>query len=249
VSNSDAGEQLHHLLWERGLQFLGGQTASQSHEITNVLNIINELVGLQEDLLWALSQGRDVDPSRFDEILGKIKAQIERGNRIVRAVNQFAHSADHARSVFDLKGALERITFIAQRAATLGRTQLDTEFPDETLVMENNPLYLQQAVFTAFEIALAASTVQRRITVSYTLQDDGVEIVVDSADPMASHAEAGEKLVFLGHLLRALGARLTTTIDEEGGQPHRLAMYFPRYVDEADAPGAAGAEPTEGAAE
>ena len=214
------------LLWERGLQFLGGQTAKQSHEVTNVLNIINEMAGLMSDLLYAADEGRPLDTGRLQQLTQKIAAQVQRGEKIVRNINRFAHSADTPLGVFDVKTALERVCFIADRPARLGKTSLDTGFPAETIALENNPLGFQQAVFTCIEVALLAATQTRRITVSYKLPEQGVRITIHSADPMIIEAPAAAKLAFLEQLVPALGGDLVTRPNAE--DPHRLVLFFPR---------------------
>mgnify|MGYP001085341182 CR=1 FL=1 len=220
------------LLWERGLQFLGGQTAAQSHEVTNVFNIINELAGLLGDLVYGLKHGRDVDPERFREIADKIAFQVQRGNTIVRTINQFGHSADTLRALIDLRTVLERICFIAQRPANLSKTRLETAFPEDTVALENSPLGLEQAVFTAFEIGLAASDTERHMTISYALPGDGVEITVHSADPLTETAEAAAKAAFLVLLLDALGGRFVDAPFD--GDPHRIVMHFPAVAPPDD---------------
>jgi hypothetical protein len=217
------------LLWERGLQFLGGQTASQAHEITNVLNIINEMVGLMGDLLYGAEHGRPLDPARLVELTQKVAAQVQRGNQIVRAINQFGHSADVPRAVFDLKGMLERIAFIAQRPATLSKTRLVTDFPEQTISLENSPLGFQQAVFTAFQIALAASGEQRHITLRYALADGGVRIEVQSADALGDRAAIADNEAFLRLLVEALGGRVERLMEPD--DPRIVAMYFSKGTD------------------
>lgn len=218
------------LLWERGLQFLGAQTASQSHEVTNVLNIINEMVGLMGDLLYGAQQGRPLDNDRLTELTTKIAAQIQRGNKIVRAINQLGHSADKPRAVFDLQAMLERITFIARRPATLNKTRLETDFPEQTVSVESSPLGFQQAVFTAFEIALAAASDKRRITIGYTLTSEGAELTVHSDDPLGDHEEVADKAAFLRLLVSTLGGRIIALLAEN--DPHRIIFTLPKRVQE-----------------
>ncbi|MFH2010675.1 MAG: hypothetical protein ABI333_29005 [bacterium] len=224
-------EQDSRLLWERGLQFLGGQTAAQCHEVTNVLNIINEYAGLLGDLLHGSKGGEDLDLSRLETIAQKIATQVRRGETIVRAINQFAHSADTPRALFDVQELLGRICFIAQRPANLARTELHTRFPEASITLENSPLGFEQAVFTAFEIALASSAERRRITVGYTLDERGVEIGVHSADPIVPGGEAAAKATFLAHLMAALRGAVTGA--PGGSDAHRIVLFFPRiqYVE------------------
>jgi C4-dicarboxylate-specific signal transduction histidine kinase len=219
----DAGDW--RLLWQKGSSFLGRMTASQSHEVTNVLNIINELAGLMDDLLQAGAEGRPVNHAKLREIVGKIAFQVQRGERLVRSINQVAHSADQTVAMVDVRELLERITFIAQRPASLRKTRLETRFPAETLVTETNPLGLQHAVFLGIEVALGAAAEKREIGVEYALSGEGVEISIRSADPMAPGPEATEKLGLLTQLLQALGGRLVTGPSQ--GEAHRLVLFFP----------------------
>ena len=218
------------LLFERGLQFLGRQTASQSHEVTNVLNIINEMAGLMGDLLYSAGQGRPLDPDRLTQLTTKIAAQVKRGNQIVRAINQFGHSADKPLAVFDVQAVLERITFIAQRPASLHETLLETDFPEQTVALENSPLGFQQAVFTAFEIALAAATDKRRITIGYRLVSEGLLLTVHSDDPLIDHEDVAEKAKFLRLLVATLGGQVITLLDDDA--PHRIELLFPKQTGE-----------------
>ena len=53
------------LLRTNGLAFFGTVIAGQSHEVTNVLNIVHELAGLQRDLLQGTESGRPIDVDKL----------------------------------------------------------------------------------------------------------------------------------------------------------------------------------------
>jgi len=219
-------EQEGQLLRKEGLAFFGKIMAGQSHEVTNVLNIINELVGLQGDVLHGVEQGRPVDVDKLKQIIERVQKQVKRGETIVRHMNRFAHSVDCPVTVFDLKESLERIVSLARRSATLAKTVLDTEFPDESIPLETSPFGLKQAVFGCIEIALAASAGERRISVGYRVLDQGAEIVVASADPVLPQPNAGERESLIRLLMRQLGGDLTAS--PGAGDPHRFLLFFPR---------------------
>jgi len=215
------------LLRERGLGFLGGQTAAQCHEVTNVFNTINEMVGLMGDLLWeAQDKGRPLDPERLAELTGRVATQIQRGSEIVRAINRFGHSADTPRAVFDLQTILAQIAFMSRRPAASSETTLETDFPDQSLSLENSPLGFQQAIFTALEIALSASGEKRRITLGYTLTDSGARIDVVSDDALTDRHTLAEQGPFLRLLVQSLGGRVERLMEPEA--PHRITLLFPR---------------------
>lgn len=228
-------EQDCQLLRRTGLAFFGGVVAGQTHELTNVHNVINELTGLQADILAAAERTSIPDIERLKGITERIRNQVKRGETIVRTMNRFAHSVDGPVLVFDVKEALERITFLAQRAANLGKTALERDFSERSASLETNLFGFNQAVFTCIEMALAASGEHRRITVGYRVLDKGVEIKVTSADPIPSAPDVIEKRTHLGPLLHELGGE----VDAEPGadDPHRFTLLFPRPVQHAD-PGA-----------
>ena len=214
------------LLRRTGLVFFGGILAGQTHELTNVHNVINELTGLQEDVLAAAEGARIPDVEKLRRITEKIRSQLERAETIVRSMNRFAHSVDGPVLVFDVKEALERITYLAQRAANLGKTALDQDFPTRSASLETNLFGFNQAVFTCVETALAASREHRRISVGYRVLETGVEITVMSADPIPAVPGVIGKRSHLGPLVRELGGRVAA--EPGADDPHRFTLFFPR---------------------
>ena len=99
-----------------GVRFFGEMSASISHEIKNVLAIINENAGLLQDMLRMSEKGMPLSPERLLGLAQSITRQVARGDRIVKGMNQFAHSADHPQEMVDVG---EVITFMANLAARL----------------------------------------------------------------------------------------------------------------------------------
>ena len=62
---------------EIGLQFFGKMTASISHEIKNVLAIINENAGLLEDLALLAGRGAAIDPQRLTNMSQAVMKQVK----------------------------------------------------------------------------------------------------------------------------------------------------------------------------
>jgi C4-dicarboxylate-specific signal transduction histidine kinase len=122
------------------LRFFGAITASISHEINNVLAMVNELSGLFEDSLMMARKGRPLDPERLSGIAERISGQVERGKQIVTGLNSFAHCVDNPRSSLDLAENLEQITALCQRFARLRRAELTVRAPE-------TPVHLQGCAF------------------------------------------------------------------------------------------------------
>lgn len=214
------------LLRAQGLAFFGAIMSAQSHEVTNVLNIINELIGLQGDTLHGVEEERPVNVDKLKQIVERIRNQVIRGESIVKGMNRFAHSVDCPVTVFDLKEAIEQITSLAERPANLAKTVLDREFPDGSMSLDTSPFGFKQAVFKCIEIALADSIEKRHITVSYQVLDEGARITVESADPILLQPNLAEKEAFLLLLMRQLGGKLMAS--PGAGDSHRFLLFFPR---------------------
>ncbi|WP_320169194.1 sensor histidine kinase [Maridesulfovibrio sp.] len=78
------------------LVFFGQISAAISHDLKNVLAIINEDAGLLHDFSLMAAQGMELDPERLGRVAGKIQNQVRRGDTIIKNMNRFAHSVDKA---------------------------------------------------------------------------------------------------------------------------------------------------------
>jgi signal transduction histidine kinase len=213
------------VLHDYGLEFFGRILAGQTHELTNVLNVIHELTGLQDDILAAAAPARDPSAERLKQIVEKVRQQLQRGDRLVRALNRFAHSVDRPVMNFDLREALEQIGALAQRPAHLAKTTLDLEFPAQSASLETSLFGFQHAVYTGIELALAAAGQQRRIVVGYRLREAGVDITMVSADRLPSGPAAMETRALLGRLMQELGGQVAA--ESAADASRRITLCFP----------------------
>lgn len=208
------------------LAFFSRIAAGQSHELANVLNTINELVGLQMDHLAIGEREGPVDLHRLERICGRIRAQIDRGGKIIRAVNRFAHSADVPRAVFDVRETVDRIVHLAERWTRLKKVELRAELPEETMAIENRPFLFQWAVFLCIEAALLAATEENRIAVGLKVGRDGVEVSVTSADPVPQNEEIESRIAALRLVVDTLGGELRAGAG--GRDADRFVFSVPR---------------------
>ncbi|MFC2144463.1 hypothetical protein ACFLQM_02115 [Acidobacteriota bacterium] len=212
---------------DESIAFFGKIIAGQSHEVTNVLNIISELAGLQLDLLRVEEQDLPVNLPRLQEVTARIRHQVNRGETIIRNVNGFAHSADLPVAVFDLKEVLERVLFLAQRSARLAQVELVSDLPAESIALESNPFCIQQAVFTCIEMALRSASDIRRVVVDYVVGEDGAEIRITTADGATEDENEDERLESLQLLLESIGGSVVKRPgDELAGV---LVLRVPRH--------------------
>ena len=99
-----------------GVRFFGEMCASISHEIKNVLAIINENAGLLQDIISMQEKGIPMAPERLSRLARSISRQVNRGDGIVKGMNRFAHSTDVAVETVDVG---ELVQFMARLAGRL----------------------------------------------------------------------------------------------------------------------------------
>jgi len=140
-----------------GVLYFGRVAAGLSHELSNVLNIINELAGLQRDIAAAAVEGGgDARFARFADLAQRIKAQVSRGEAINRGLHRFAHSVDNADTSFDLGELLGLLAFLEERPARLARVALDVHPPEHGLALCGDPFSLLLALHACVGAALRA---------------------------------------------------------------------------------------------
>lgn len=192
-------------LLAHGLRFLGQQTARQSHELTNVLNIINELVGLLDDMVRAIATGRNVEPDRFGEVAAKIQRQIQRGQSIISGLNRFAHSVDRLCGTFPVSGLREQVSFLAARSLRLQRAKLEIAEQHRDVTIGGYLLGYQQVVLTALDLALAVGAAQHNLALRFEAQEAVLEIIIEADTPLASTESTRALEQLLQELASALG--------------------------------------------
>lgn len=161
------------------LRFFSAVTASVTHELNNVLSIINQTGGLLEDLLYGVSQGEELKLEQLERIAEKISLQTQRGIDIIKRLNSFAHTCDNPVAEFDVYELTSGIVELSQRFADLCRVKLILNADQSRSVeVNNNPLKIQQVVFLILREIFIASNRDESIDVLCTARDDNAEIEV-----------------------------------------------------------------------
>lgn len=167
-----------------GEAVLGRLVAGTSHELTNVLNIIGELAGLQEDILRDAAGGDAPDPGRLAELADRVRHQTERGQTLLRQLNRFAHSVDHTDEAYDVGDMLESLVALSDRFARLVRTELELRPPVDDVTVVGDPFAMLVAVFTCVDAALGGADSARRIRLLTERTPTGARVTVESGDPV-----------------------------------------------------------------
>ncbi len=164
MSGSDKTDQ--DLLHERGLAFFGAITASVSHELNNVISIIDQNAGLMEDLLAGSRAGRAVPEEKLERIAATVQEQTQRGLTIIRRLNSFAHSVDQAQIEFDLVKTISNLSALCTRLASLKKVHLEFDSTHASLPITGSPFLVQQLLFLVISCMLAESAKDDSIRIS-----------------------------------------------------------------------------------
>lgn len=158
-----------------GLQFSGSMTASISHELKNVLAIVNENGGLLGDLAMLAAKGRPLDPERLKTISGNIYRQVQRADVIIKRLNRFAHSAHEQASSQDIREVLAFTAALAARLATMKGVTFAV-VPGDPVQIEVRPFALENLLWLCLKHLLAVTEGDR--TVEMDAAESGGRVIL-----------------------------------------------------------------------
>ena len=210
---------------EAGLQFFGKISASISHEIKNTLAIINENAGLLEDFSLMADKGLPLDPARVKTLAGKIMAQIQRANGIVKKMNRFAHSVDDSVKTVDLKEILDFVATLSARLASMRGITLELKPATSRVTITTIPFFLENIIWLCLNISMDAVGREKTVGLVAEESEKGLRIrftqLEGLADTLADRFPADPEKALLG----ALKAELAVDFRAE-----ELVLYLPRDI-------------------
>jgi len=161
---------------ETGLQFYGTITASVSHEIKNVLAIINENAGLLEDFTLMADRGKPIDPARLKIMAAAVKKQIGRADGILNNMNRFAHSIDEIFSEVDLNQTIEQFTALTERFASMRGVKVDLQIPASPITIRTAPFLLMNLLWLCLDFCMSASADEKLLELVVEETENSVRI-------------------------------------------------------------------------
>jgi C4-dicarboxylate-specific signal transduction histidine kinase len=151
------------IIGKEGLQFFGKMSASISHEIKNVLAIINENAGLLEDLALMAEKGRQIDMDRVKTVAGKIRNQVVRADNIVKNLNRFAHGADDFKGEVELDDALRFVVMLSSRLFDMHGVSLEQTPVDNSVLITTTPFLLQNLLWLCMNFAMEVTGEEKKV--------------------------------------------------------------------------------------
>jgi hypothetical protein len=214
-------------LHEMELAFFGTITASISHELNNVLSIINEYSGLLADLVAADKEGIPIEKEKINKIAQNIIDQIKRERDIIKLLNRFAHRVDSPVVQFNLNDLANDIVRLARRFASIKKVTLEITLPQESISLTNNPFGVQHAIFSCLNLVLDFSNTNDIIITE--LEQEDLQSIVNIRSRLVEQNEQSEKkMENLSLILENVGGKIKTKLINEKSQITKL--YLPLSI-------------------
>jgi len=172
-----------HSLDSTGIQFFGRVSASISHEIKNVLAIMNENAGLLEDFVMMAGKGVPLSNERLDGLAMALHKQIQRVDGIVIKMNRFAHSADRPMENVDLYDAICLVTDICSRIIDLKGVNVNTIQPASPVIVNTHRFYVQNMLWAYIEGIMTVLNPEETLQIETNKIQNGAEIIFSFEAP------------------------------------------------------------------
>lgn len=212
-------------LQREGVALFGRVSSGLSHELSNVFNIINELAGLEQDIVSASRGDGSAATVRIADLAARIKAQVARGEEFNRLLHQLGHSVDTTCTAFDLGELLKLLGGLEARKARLARVELTLRPPQQPVTLTGDPFALLLALDACVSGAMEVAAADRGVEVRVEDADGNVRVVVESAEPPAAGGE--DPLTPSALRLGAAAWRATITMQSQPGKPYRITLALP----------------------
>lgn len=212
---------------ETGLRFFGKMTASISHEIKNVMAIINESAGLLEDYSLMAEKGLPIDPARLKTVSQRVAAQIRRADGITANMNRLAHSVDGFQRSVDIKETLELAVGLAQRLADMRSVTLEFTPPSDFVTVITSPFHLQNLIWQVLDFAMDASGDGKTVGLFFETDRESVKIRFVGLEELRNLSEAA----FPTEKEEALLQMLNATIHQDV-KAREIHLILPKDMDQ-----------------
>jgi signal transduction histidine kinase len=164
------------IVTESGLQFFGKMTASISHEIKNVLAVINENAGLLEDLARMADEGAAIEPQRLKNMSRTVMKQVSRADAIMNNMNRLAHSVDESIKTIDLNDLLELLVALSNRFASMRGVGIQSKRNQGPVKLRTSPFFLMNLLWLCLDFAMDAAGEDKIVELVTQKTETGIEV-------------------------------------------------------------------------
>jgi signal transduction histidine kinase len=164
------------IVTETGLQFFGKMTASISHEIKNVLAIINENAGLLEDLALMADGGAAIETQRLKNMSQTVMKQVSRADAIMKSMNRLAHSVDESTKTIDLNDILELLVALSGRFASTRGVDVQPKLNEGPLKLTTFPFFFMNLLWLCLDFAMDATGEDKIVELFTQKTEAGIQV-------------------------------------------------------------------------
>ncbi|MBU2552317.1 MAG: hypothetical protein KKB20_28150 [Proteobacteria bacterium] len=211
----------------QGLRFCEKITASISHDFKNMLAIINESAGLLGDLIVMSEGGRPLDLGRVKTVADRITKQVLRADKLVKHMNQFAHSYGDPVKSLNLNELLDMMSALALRLSSMAGVTLVPPPPGSPAVAVTTwPFFLEHMVWRCLELAMGAAGAGKEVGLEAETTGTGARIRFTRLAGLAEASLDGFPGIGGQALLDALEADVR--VDAEAGE---IVLSLPQKIE------------------
>jgi len=210
-----------------GLQFFGTVTASISHEIKNVLAVVNENGGLLSDLARMSKKGKKIEPERLEKIGDTLLRAAKRADRIVKNLNRFAHTIDTRITQVDLREVVDFAATLFERFASMKGVTLLPEGPPDPLVVTTHPFFLKKLLWQCVEAVLQSPEKVEAVRIIAEKNNAGACIRLTGFDALLH--EGGELFSSESEHSVVLFLKAQLSTDADAGE---VVIVLPEHLDQ-----------------
>ncbi len=207
------------------LRFFGKMTASISHEIKNVMAIVNESAGLLEDYTLMAEKGLPVNAEKLNIIAQRVARQVRRADEIVKNMNSLAHSVDDFEKNVDIGEALELAVGLSTRLADMRSITLDLSIPSDLVTVITSPFHLQNLIWQILDVAMETSGERKAVGLTFETGPGSAKISFTGLEALKNLPVSAFPTEKEDALLRILGAMIHQ--DPEAGE---INLVLPKDI-------------------
>ncbi|RKX32613.1 MAG: hypothetical protein DRP46_00810 [Candidatus Zixiibacteriota bacterium] len=195
------------------LKFFGIITASVTHELNNILSIIDQSAGLVEDFMANPDSGVPLTEEKLKQITAKIRKNSQRGIGFIKHLNSFAHSTDEPGISFNANTMLENWAALTKRFADLKAVGMELNLPEEQIEIDTDAYLVRKILYYALKEIL--STAQKNDIIKIILTADDPDAVINM-EGILSDTGAVTDNTYLENMTAVSGGSLKIETEDTG---------------------------------
>lgn len=189
------------------VQVFGKISAAVSHDLKNVLAIVNESAGLLDDLALRAAKGTEIPPERLNIATARILKQVKRGDAVLKNLNRFAHSTDVEVAQINVTEMVGLMVELAGRQAAM--KELECTVIAAEVLLRTGVVYLESLFYLLLRQVIDTLPRKQSVEITVTGEEEAVVIQLSTGSGLEMLPAEGFPGPQEEDLQRWLGSTLT----------------------------------------